>query len=174
MPESVASYLLVVSDREALGWILDSQRAAFPPSRRKVPSTLKVNDRIVVYTTRGCFRNPTRDRGRIVAKALVQSSESILRPPIQFGERSFVRGCEIEITSLAPLDTGPVLAELVPRLRTFPASWATHIRRTLVPLDDHDFDELATAIEVVAVPRKTALQPYLDRARPSITKSKQK
>ncbi|GAA2606291.1 hypothetical protein GCM10009863_19730 [Streptomyces axinellae] len=172
MLEAPANYLLVVSDREALGWILGSQRAAFPPSRRKTPSALNINDRLLVYTTRGCFRNPTRDRGRLVARALVRSHEAVLHSPVQFGERSFARGCDLEITSLAPLDAGPVLANLVPRLRTFPASWATHIRRTLVPLDDHDFGELTSALEAVAVPRKTALQPYLDRARLSIARPK--
>ncbi|MEU3054367.1 hypothetical protein [Streptomyces griseus] len=171
MPEAAAYYLLVVSDREALGWILDSQRAAFPPSRRKTPSHLNINDRLVIYTTRGCFRNPTRDRGRLVAQARVRSSEAVLDSPIQFGERSFVRGCDLEIASLAPLDSGPVLADLVTRLQTFPTSWATHIRRTLVPLNDHDFTVLTDAIAAVAAPRGSAIQPYLDRARPPIAKA---
>jgi hypothetical protein len=61
-----ATYLLVIGDREALGWILSAERMAFPDFRRAETRSLKSGDRLLIYTTRGCFKNPTRDRGRII------------------------------------------------------------------------------------------------------------
>lgn len=56
-------FLLVISNRQALRWILSEQRMAFSPSRNKEPDTLFQDDKLVLYTTRGCFHSPARDRG---------------------------------------------------------------------------------------------------------------
>lgn len=157
-------YLLVVSDREPLGWILSQQRTAFPAHRSRAADQLQVGDRLVVYTTRGCFHNPTRDRGRVVAEAELTTKALTLVPPVRFGEREFTRGCGLKIDRVAPLDSGPILADLAGQLHSFPASWATHIRRTLVPLGERDFALLREALAGVTVPRREALQGYLDRA----------
>ncbi|MEU1907441.1 hypothetical protein [Streptomyces hygroscopicus] len=158
-------YLLVVSDRVPLGWILSQQRTAFPAHRSRVADQLQVGDKLVVYTTRGCFHNPTRDRGRVVAEAELTTKALTLVPPVRFGEREFTRGCGLRIDRVAPLDSGPILADLAGQLHGFPTSWATHIRRTLVPLAERDFALLQEALAGVAVPRREALQGYLDRAK---------
>jgi len=89
-----------------------------------------------------------------------------LDPVVVFGDRTFTIGCDLAIGGLAPWDCGPELSVLVPRLRTFPAAWAIHLRRSLVPLDDHDYEVLSQALSGVVVDRETALPSYLDHARP--------
>jgi hypothetical protein len=39
------------------------RKMAFPPTRRV---RMGVGDQLLLYTTRGVFNNPTRDRGRVV------------------------------------------------------------------------------------------------------------
>lgn len=60
----MAGYLVVIGDREALGWVLTEQRMAFPDARRPEVRTLAQRDQLLLYTTMGCFKNPGRDRGR--------------------------------------------------------------------------------------------------------------
>ncbi len=96
---------------------------------------------LFLYTTRGCFRNPTRDRGRVIGRAVVKASARRARRPPSFGGREFPFVVELRIESLAPLREGLELAPLVPRLRrTFPdpKSWSVRMRRALVPLDARD------------------------------------
>ena len=64
-------YLLVIGDRAALAWVLAEQRMAFPALRRSQAMALEIGDELLVYTTRGCFRNPGRDRGRVMGLAKV-------------------------------------------------------------------------------------------------------
>ncbi len=46
-------YLFIVSEREALAWVLENGRVAFPPRGSAVASGLKRGDRLLVYTARG-------------------------------------------------------------------------------------------------------------------------
>ena len=173
MAGSRGAFLLVIGDREALGWILREQRTAFPAERQRMAWTLKPGDRLVLYTTRSCFRNPTRDRGRVVAAPVVSTSVRDLDPPVVFGGKSFTSGCDLVIEQLAPWDEGPELGLLVPKLHTFPGSWAMHLRgRALVRLDDHDYRVLERELSRVVVPREDALRAYLDHALPSNYRSR--
>jgi hypothetical protein len=61
--------LLLISDREALAWVLSEQQFAFPQGR--VKSIPPVGSGVLLYTTRGCYRNPTRDRGLVMGLATV-------------------------------------------------------------------------------------------------------
>ena len=167
MAGSRRSFLLVVSDREALGWILSEQRTAFPPTRSRLSRELERGHRLVLYTTRGCFRNPTMHRGRVIGTAVVLTPVRDLDPPVVFGVRVFTAGCDLVIERLAPWGEGPELAPLVPRLRTIPAAWGVHLRRALVPLDDHDYLLLDRVLRRVAVDREAALPAYLDHAMPA-------
>ncbi len=88
---SMTSYLLVIGDREALGWILTTGRMAFPSAGRAEVAALKPGDELFLYTTRGCFKNPTRDRGRIIATARVTSPVEHLDKPVHFADRDFCR-----------------------------------------------------------------------------------
>ena len=163
----MADYLLVVSDREPLAWILTTGMMAFPAHRAREVSRLVCGDRLFIYTTRCCFRNPKRDRGRVVGEAGITSSVTSLDTPIEFGERAFPLGCSLQITSLAKAGTGVDLAELVSQLHLFPKprSWAFTLRRVLAPLDAHDAGMLHGKLKRVAEPPGDAIGGYLARTR---------
>lgn len=139
--DAVNGYLLIISDRQALGWILTTSRTAFSDPIRKEVRGLRPKDLLVLYTTRGCFKNPTRDRGRIVGQAEVVSEVTPSPEPLRFGERSFPYVCTLRLTALAPFGSGPELAphaSSLNALRPSGAGWATRLRRSLMPLDEHD------------------------------------
>jgi hypothetical protein len=114
-------YLLPISDREPLEWILSASRTAFPSYRRREADALGVGDKLLLYTTRGCFRNPTRDRGRVIGVATVESKARELERPVEFGGREFPLLVELSFDMLAPRERGVELAPLISRLgRSFP------------------------------------------------------
>lgn len=156
-------YLLPIADREPLAWIVREQRTAFAEHRRREAEALEVGDVLFLYTTRGCFRNPTRDRGRVIGRAVVTRPPK--RAPVAptFGGREYPLVVELEIESLAPLRDGLDLAPLVPRLRaTFPdpATWSVRMRRALVPLDVSDAATIERGLRGVAVEYAAALPSY--------------
>jgi len=141
----VSAYLLVIGDRQALGWILTTGRMAFSQPLRSEPRRLASRDTLVLYTTRGCFKNPSRDRGRVIGEATVISAPERAADPLVIGDRAFPFLCDLKLTKLAALGSGPELAEQVPQLHALNASgrgWATRLRRPLVPLDEHDVAHL--------------------------------
>ena len=172
--ESMRWFLLVISDRDALGWILTEQRMAFAPSRIDAIDTLTAGNRLVLYTTRGCFRNPTRDRGRVIGTATATSQVHELGTAVTFRDRAYTRGCTLRIERLAPVDRGPELAGIVGTLGTFPESWRIHIRRTLIPLDERDFMTLEQSLASIDTGREAALPTYLDKIHRLSTSSRSK
>lgn len=167
MARSHGPFLLVVGDREALGWILREQRTAFPAARQRMARSLEPGDRLVLYTTRGCFHNPTQDRGRVIATPVVSTPVRDLDAPVVFGERTFTSGCDLVIERIAPWRQGPELGPLVPKLETFPGAWPMHLRgRAIVRINDHDYSVLERALSRVVIPREAALPAYLDHAMP--------
>jgi hypothetical protein len=137
----MASYLLVIGDREALGWILSASRTAFPSARRPEVRSLKEGDELFLYTTRSAFKNPTRDRGRVIGTARVDSNVAQLQQPVCFGDREFLVGCDLKIGPLRRFGEGVELAPLVSRLETFADSgqaWSIRLRRPLVRLTQRD------------------------------------
>lgn len=158
-----ASYLLPIADREPLAWILREQRTAFGENRAREAQALQVGDVLFLYATRGCFRNPTRDRGRVIGRATVVRRATRARTPPTFGGRAFPLVVEPRIEALAPLRHGLELAPLVPHLqRTFPdpASWSVRLRRALVPLDASDAELIELELEPVVDAYATALPTY--------------
>jgi hypothetical protein len=134
-------YLLPISDREPLEWIVSESRTAFPSYRRREAEALEVGDKLLLYTTRGCFRNPTRDRGRVIGVASVARPARDLAKPVRFGEREFPIGLDLEIESLVPRGAGVELAPLIPKLRKSfpnPRAWSARLRRALVPVSSPD------------------------------------
>lgn len=156
-------FILVISDRDALGWILSQQRMAFAPSRYHLVEALTVGDRLALYTTRGCFNSPTRDRGRVIGTATVTSPLSTMDSPVTFGGREFNKDCTLHIDRLAAVDQGPELASLVTMLHTFPEAWRIYIRRTLVPLDERDFATLENVLAGTDTNREKTLPTYLKK-----------
>jgi hypothetical protein len=78
-------YLLILADREAISWVLREQRMAFPATPRAEVRALAAGDRLFLYATRGAWRNPTRDRGRIIGSAHVREAVRVLDEPVTIG-----------------------------------------------------------------------------------------
>jgi hypothetical protein len=145
----MASYLLPIADREPLVWILRERRTAFPIYRRHDAERLIPGDRLLLYTTRGCFHDPTRDRGRVIGVATIKGRIKHLAEPIRFGEKEFPIGVDLALQTLVPRDEGVELAPLVPSLpKTFsnPAAWSATLRRALVPFDDEEAERIAAEL----------------------------
>jgi hypothetical protein len=83
----MSTFLLIIGDREALGWILDARRTAFSGAHRSEVRSLNLGDELMLYTTRRAFKNPNRDRGRVIGIARVTSEVTQLNQPVLFGGR---------------------------------------------------------------------------------------
>ncbi|MET7286443.1 hypothetical protein [Streptomyces sp. NPDC005573] len=149
-----STHLLIIGDRAALSWVVTEQRMAFPAGRAKAARVLGEGDEIFLYTTRGCFRNPTRDLGRIVARATIASPVRVLDEPVVFNDRSFTEGCRLQVSGLAPFREGLVLRDLVPWLSVFPdpATWSVPMRRASLTLPPGDADLVRTELEPLLRP----------------------
>ena len=156
-------HLLVIGEREPLVWVLSEERMAFPAHRAAEARALAPGDLLLVYTTRGCFHNPTRDRGRVVGEATVASAIEPLEQPVVFGQRQYPMGCRLALGGLAPRGQGVELAPLIPRLQAFPdpATWSVRMRRTVVPLPADDVVLLREALAQHLVDLRRALPSYV-------------
>jgi hypothetical protein len=168
MPAPTA-HLLPLSEREALVWVLQEQRMAFASHRAASARALPKGHRLFLYTTRGCFHNPTRDRGRVIAEAVISSAVTDLPDPIELAGRIFTVGCQLRIPRVAPLRTGVELAPLVPHLGSFPdaATWSARMRQTLVPLVEADVPIITELLAPILQSRSEVLDDYLEAGRPS-------
>jgi hypothetical protein len=161
---SPSYYLVPISDREPLAWILRERRTAFGENRAREAQALSVGDVLFLYTTRGCFRNPTRDRGRVICRATVKSRARRVRRPPSFVGRDFPHVVDLEIETVAPPRGGLELAPLIPLLkRTFPdpTSWSARMRRALVTVDDQDAAELERRLKGLVGPYEDARSAYV-------------
>lgn len=160
--DETSAYLMVIGDRDALSWVLSTQQTAFPVTRRDQVSHLEAGHELLVYTTRGCFGNPTRDKGRIIARAAVTGPTVHDEEPVRFGEREFPLRCPLRITDLAPFGEGVVLADHVETLHAFPnpKTWSVLLRRPPVPLDAHDHRYLTAQLDPVTKPITETLKGY--------------
>lgn len=150
-----ATYLLPIAERTPLAWIIATQSTAIAAHRATYAARLATGDRLLLYTTRGCFHNPTRDRGRIIGEATVTEPARLTDPPVRFGTAEFPYLVKLEITTLAPLREGVDLSALVPTLPgTFPnaGAWSVWLRRPLVPVDPADAAVLREHLAAVAGP----------------------
>lgn len=135
-----ASYLLVLAEREAILWVLENGLTAFPSTPRREVLALKPGDELVLLTTRGAYHNPTRDRTRVIGTATVKSNVAQLNPEVEFAGRTFPRGCQIRLESLAPYSTGPDIGMLANQIHAFHGekNWGMLLRKPLVLLDESD------------------------------------
>ena len=158
-----SSFLVIISERRALAWVLSSRRMAFPAHRLSEVSALARGDGLFLYTSRGCFHNPTRDRGRVIGLARAASGVAALDPPVVLADREFAYGCDLDIESLAPLHVGVDLAAMVPELATFPnkTGWTTRLRRPLVPLETKDAVLLRRRLRPLVGSPETVMGDYL-------------
>jgi hypothetical protein len=149
---TVTSFLMVIGDREALGWILTASRMAFRSAGRREVRSLEIGDELLIYTTRSAFRNPTRDRGRVIGTAHAASKVAPLDNPVRFDGRDYPVGCDLEIGQLAPFGHGVELAPLIPRLQTFNRAndaWSILLRRPLLRLTAHDSKLLVRKLDSI-------------------------
>ncbi len=163
----MTAYLVILGDRDAISWVLHEERMAFPATPRAEVAALAADDRLFLYATRGAWRNPTRDRGRIIGTAVARSSVRKLDEPVEIAGRTFVSGCDLRIDGLVPYPGGLELQPLVAQLAAFPKpqTWSIYLRRallTLPPQDAQRFDSLLTPLTVA---RTQALATY----RPPVT-----
>lgn len=158
----MADYILPVADREPLAWIVSEQRTAVGAHRRREAEALQAGDRLFLYTTRGCFRNPTRDRGRVIGVARVVRPARAAGEPVRFAGREYEIEIPLRIESLAPRHAGVDLANLIGRLDSFPnrRAWPAYLRRALVPLTPADAKLLASELESLALPYSQAKSSY--------------
>lgn len=159
-----ATHLVVIGERVALAWVLSEQRMAFPGYRAREVAAVERGDELLLYTTRGAWHNPTRDRGRVIARARVTTSVRPLDPPVEVAGREFALGCGLRLLSLSALREGVELAPLVPVLESLPngSGWAMRLRRPLVTLSDKDAELLRTRLSKLASPPDRTLPAYLD------------
>ena len=136
----VSAHLVILGDRDALRWVLKTELMAFEERRASDAARVDVGDMLLLYSTRGCFHNPTRDRGRVFGRAQATSRVEPLQAPVEVMGRSFPLGCTFDLLALAPRHEGVVLAELVARLAVFPnkAAWSATMRRPLLSLPAND------------------------------------
>lgn len=154
----MTAYLLVIADREALGWILTARRMAFPSAGRTEVAALTIGDELLLYTTRGAFKNPTRDRGRVIGTASVASAVKRLERAVRFGDREYPVGCDVTLGVLARYGDGVELAPIIDRLEAFAgagAGWAVRLRRPLLKLSDTDANVIRAALQR----RETSVEP---------------
>jgi hypothetical protein len=161
------SYLLVISDARPLAWVLAEQRMAFPTLGKSRAATFEIGDELFIYTTRGCFHRPTRDRGRVIGLALVSSDVRDLAEPVVFNERRYTSGCTLDIQGVAPLHEGVELRPLVPQLNAFQDgdAWSVRLRQPPVPLDEQDAALLKRELNPLIEPLSSHLDAYIKAGR---------
>jgi hypothetical protein len=161
------SHLLVLAEVTALAWVLAEQRMAFSAHSRSSAMTLEMEDELFLYTTRGCYHNPTRDRGRIIGIAAVKSAIRDLPEPVVFGERRYISGCSLSIEEIASFRNGLEFGPMVSDLHTFSGArnWGMSLRRPLVVLDPRDASRLRREVAPYLQPRDRCIDAYLEAAR---------
>lgn len=158
----VRTFLVPLGDRDAISWVLRERRMAFPRTRIDAADRLEAGDRLLLYATRGAWRNPTRDRGRIIAYATVAGPVRRFDDPLHLVGRDFHSGCRLRIEAVVPYPGGLELQPLVDRLEAFPKpeAWSVYLRRTLVPLSDADASLLEAALDPLLRPASEAVPSY--------------
>jgi hypothetical protein len=157
-----SSFLVILGDREAISWVLREQRMAFPATPRAEVAALAAGDRLFLYATRGAWRNPTRDRGRIIGTATACSAARVLDEPVEIAGRTFVSGCDLDIQGLAPYPSGLEIQPLVEQLSAFPKpeAWSVYLRRALLALPPSDVELLDRRLRPLVTAAPQALPTY--------------
>jgi hypothetical protein len=161
-------YLLVIGDREALGWILTARRMAFPDGHRSEVRSLKKRDQLFIYATRAAFKNPTRDRGRVIGTASVRSAVTPLERPVCFGDREYLVGCDLGIGPLTAFGTGVELAPLARDLETFVGvgeAWSIMLRRPLLRLTQQDANRISRELQKILAEQDPDTDPFTAYSR---------
>jgi hypothetical protein len=141
---------------------------AFPTARRSEVRSLERGDELFIYTTRGAFKNPARDRGRVIGTARVDSEVAELEHSVSFGGRDYPVGCKLELGPLARFGGGVELAPLVPELDAFAGAgnaWSIRLRRPLLRLKERDAKRLRRELDKVITDTKLNVAGVQEYAR---------
>src|SRR5690606_17885828 len=125
-------------------------------------AALTEGDRLYVYATRGAWRNPTRDRGRVIGTAWVTSKVRAFDAPLESAGRRFSPGCALWAASVVRYRGG---VELGPRVGALarpprPAAWTICLRRSLLRLPPGDARLLDRHLGPLSTSREAALPTY--------------
>lgn len=156
------AYLVVLGERDAIRWVLEQQRMAFPATPRSEVAALSPGDQLLLYATRGAWHNPGRDRGRIIGSATPLSAVRVLETPIEIAGRSFHSTCDLRIEGVVPYPGGLELRPFVDKLMAFPKrhAWSIYLRRALLQLPEDDLVLLKRELQPLLVPRDRAFTTY--------------
>jgi hypothetical protein len=171
----VRSHLIILGDRDAIAWVVSERRMAFTRDRAAAAAAaVSEGDELLLYATRGAFHNPTRDRGRVFGRATASGGVAELPRPVPLVGRQFSHGLELELKSLAPPRLGVDIAELIPRLSSFPnkRGWAMSLRRPLLTLTSEDARLLRRRLEPETAGVSQAVEGYLAEARSPLPRSR--
>jgi len=158
----VRTYLLVVSHKVALSWIVCSSATAFPKRKRAEVDLLADGDRLILTTTRRCFGNPARDHTRVSGVAYLTSSVYDIDEPLDLLGKTFDRKCDLRLDVLARYREGAELGPLINDLSSFEDKtyWSLRMRSPLVAITHRDGDRLALELEPHAAPLAEAVLTY--------------
>lgn len=161
----MATSLLVISDREPLAWLLRTASFAIPAARAR--SAPALGDTLLLYTTRGCYRNPTRDRGLVIGVARVTSEPRALPEPVTFGDREYRIGLSLDFRGVCPVHEGVELGGLRGELDLLPdeGPWSYRMRRSVIPLSDRDATLIQEHLEPLLRPVSEVIDGYVRAAR---------
>jgi hypothetical protein len=158
----VAGYLLILGNRQGLQWVLRNAQMAFVDRRSTAVDALKAGDELLLYTTRGCFNNPTRDIGRVIGTAHTKGAAEDAAAPVVVGGRSYSRMVGIELRALTPRGQGVALVDLVKRLDAFPSpeSWSAWMRRPLLEVSARDAKLIHRRLDPIARSPADVVETY--------------
>lgn len=155
--------LLMISDREPLAWLLAEQRFALPRDRPALPP----GARLLLYTTRGCYRNRDRDRGLVMGLASARTPTRRLNEPIRFRGRDYPFGFRLNIEGLALPHKGIDLGHMAGLLDALPdpAIWSTRLRRSPLALSARDAALILDRLQPMLRPRREVLAAYIEACK---------
>ncbi|MBM7490994.1 hypothetical protein JOD64_002216 [Micromonospora luteifusca] len=138
---------------------------AFSATPRGEVAALAVGDGLYLYSSRSAWKNPARDRGRVIGHATVASAVSSFDRPLEIGTQRYLSGCTLRIDGLVPYPNGLEVAPLVRELEAFPKpdAWAIYLRRTLLTLPPSDVRLLDQKLRPLLRPRVQVLPTYPSR-----------
>lgn len=139
----MSGWLFVIGEREGLRWVLTQQQMAF---RAHVPTVrLSEGDDVVVYATRGCWHNPTRDFAQVAAIGRIASPVCV--EPVDVAGEIMAAHCALDLDVVLPERAGLPFSDLLECLQLTQGrtSWGPLFRRTIVALPPADVHTISVA-----------------------------
>jgi hypothetical protein len=142
------AWIFVVNEAGALAWILKARKMGFRQNARRSPtkSRIQPGDPCAIYVSRHAWHNPKVDSSQIAAIGVVKSP--VVDKPVTVLDEVMPQSCSLDLKVVLPERQGAPFRPLVGRLRFIGTKehWATSLRRTVVEIDQHDFEVIATFV----------------------------